>query len=292
MELGDRVVFVARPFLFCLWLSLDKNFTGGEFIVIHLIPRLNRINTSINDHRFLLSFLPVPRPLSVDYILLIVIKLPQISLSHSFFFPLHFHIWTRTILRIAATRWKITKKVDGRRNHGYRFDGVEKSENIARLDSCRRRVEGTGENGEAADSTEPRDERIREAAASTRVSRTPVRQCSRPSSLHLEEGRSCPKVVPPGRGEGGTPRPPSSNKMEVFSSFQLRLPWSTHVVSPLLWSTSHCPTTKPSLSLCLSLSSLSLVRIFRLASIEDGEPRDRSIFFVKFDDERWGSRFS
>lgn len=47
-----------------------------------------------------------------------------------------------------------------------------------------------------------------------------------------------------------------------------------------------------SLSLCLSLSSLSLVRIFRLASIEDGEPRDRSIFFVKFDDERWGSRFS
>lgn len=118
MELGDRVVFVARPFLFCLWLSLDKNFTGGEFIVIHLIPRLNRINTSINDHRFLLSFLPVPRPLSVDYILLIVIKLPQISLSHSFFFPLHFHIWTRTILRIATTRWKITKKVDGRRNHG------------------------------------------------------------------------------------------------------------------------------------------------------------------------------
>lgn len=175
---------------------------------------------------------------------------PNISVTFLFFPPSFPHLNENDIANCGDTMKDHQKS---RRPTESRFDGVEKSENIARLDSCRRRVEGTGENGEAADSTEPRDERIREAAASTRVSRTPVRQCSRPSSLHLEEGRSCPKVVPPGRGEGGTPRPPSSNKMEVFSSFQLRLPWSTHVVSPLLWSTSHCPTTKPSLSLSVFL---------------------------------------
>lgn len=203
--------------------------------MIHPIPRLNRINTSINDHRFLLPFL---LPSSIRRLYFSsnspnIYHIPFLSFS----FPSFPH-FNRENKNCSTTRRKITKNrwptesrlVSNRIGSTER----EKSENIARLDSCRRRVEGTGENDEAADSTEPRDERIREAAASTRVSRTPVRQCSRPSSLHLEEGRSCPKVVPPGRGEGGTPRPPSSNKMEVFSRFQLRLPWSTHVVSPLL----------------------------------------------------------
>lgn len=262
MEHGDRVVFVARPFLCCDYRSIIRTiFTRSEFIVIHLIRRSNRIDTSVNDHRFLLAFslsLSI-RPLSVDYyILLIVIKLPpNISITFLSLFSLSF---VSTFQQYRESRIDDTMKdhqksmADGW-NHGWNLESVrrsgKKAKNIARLDSCRRRVEGTGENDEAADSTEPRDERIREAAASTRVSRTPVRQCSRPSSLHLEEGRSCPKVVPPGRGEGGTPRPPSSNKMEVFSRFQLRLPWSTHVVFPLLWSTSHC--TKPSLSFSLSL---------------------------------------
>lgn len=57
MEHGDRVVFVARPFLCCDYRSIIRTiFTRGEFIVIHLIQRSNRIDTSVNDHRFLLAF--------------------------------------------------------------------------------------------------------------------------------------------------------------------------------------------------------------------------------------------
>lgn len=86
MEHGDRAVFVARPFLCCDYRSIIRTiFTRGEFIVIHLIQRSNRIDTSVNDHRFLLAF-----SLSLSLYPSIIISFssssnfPRISPSHSF----------------------------------------------------------------------------------------------------------------------------------------------------------------------------------------------------------------
>lgn len=70
--------------------------------------------------------------------------------------------------------------------------------------------------------SQSRDDRARQTEPSSGSEHTRIaNSCSAMFAFEFpppREGRSCPKVVSPGRGEGGTPRPPFSNKMEFPSA--------------------------------------------------------------------------
>lgn len=249
---------------------------------------MNRINTSINDHRFLLSFLPVPRPLSVDYILFSSSSNSPKYLCHIPFFSPFISTFERErycelrrhderspkkstadgITVIGSTEWK---KVRISRDLTVVDEGSKEQVRMAKPRIPRNHATNGYEKRQRAHAYRELlfgNVRVRVPSTSRRVDRVP-------RWYHLVEGKVEHRDRPPrtkwrfSRAFNSAYHGPPTSFLRCFDRpLIVRLP-------------NH-----------LSLSSLSLVRIFRLASIEDGEPRDRAIFFVKFDDERWGSRFS